>query len=40
MYEGRDLMLTRLIDRLVLSAFGRLFDIAVFLLRRMRRSGA
>jgi hypothetical protein len=38
--EVRNLMLTRLIDRLVLSAFGRLFDIAVFVLRRVRRSGA
>jgi hypothetical protein len=34
------LMLTRLIDRMVLSAFGRLFDLAVFVLRRVRRSGA
>ena len=40
MNEGRDCMLTRLIDRLVLGAFGRLFDLAVFILRRMRRSGA
>ena len=40
MNEERILMLTRLIDRLVLGAFGRLFDIAVFVLRRLRRSGA
>jgi hypothetical protein len=33
-------MMTRLTDRLVLGAFARLFDIAVFVLRRVRRSGA
>ena len=38
--KGGILMLTRFIDRLVLGAFGRLFDIAVFVLRRVRRSGA
>ena len=38
--KGGTWMLTRLIDRLVLGAFARLFDIAVMVLRSVRRSGA
>jgi hypothetical protein len=33
-------MLTRIIDRAVLTSFALLFDIAVFVLRRVRRTGA